>query len=54
MYIHKCYWVELIVSSTFGFVVLISFVVISSLSAIGSSIFMSFPDLLKILCPSQK
>ena len=35
MYIHKCYLVELIVSSTFGFVV------ISSLSIIGSSVFMS-------------
>ena len=35
MYILKCYWVELIVSSTFGFVV------ISSLSVIGSSVFMS-------------
>ena len=31
----KCYWVELIVSSTFGFVV------ISSLFVIGSSVFMS-------------
>ena len=35
MYILKCYWVELIVSSTFGFVV------ISSLFVIGSSVFMS-------------
>ena len=33
MYILKCYWVELIVSSTF------EFVVISSLSVIGSSVF---------------
>ena len=31
----KCYWVELIVSSTFGFVV------ISLLSVIGSLVFMS-------------